>query len=204
MSKIGLLGGSFDPPHLGHLIVAEQCLTQLKLDFIFFVPAYRAPHKTKENTHRCSVEHRLEMVRLAIEDNPHFKLDLCEIQRQGISYTYDTICFLQKEHPESQFFFLIGADSLKDLPQWYRIEELLQKVIFVTVNRETTSKKKILQEIDVFSLEQQAQLLQYCLTIPTIGISSTHIRASIQQGQSVRYLIPARVEDYIIRHRLYL
>lgn len=203
--KIGLFGGSFDPPHLGHLILAEQCLTQAKLDRILFIPAYQAPHKkSATKQHHTSASHRLAMLQLTIQENPAFQMHLCEIQRKGTSYTYDTICQLEHEFPKDLLFFLIGADSLIDLPQWYRSNDLLEKISFITVNREHYVEADFLKSLTRFNPSQQERLLAQRISIPTIGISSSQIRKYLQSGFSIKYFVPSKVEQYIHEHRLYL
>lgn len=200
--RIGLFGGSFDPPHLGHLILADQCLSQQKLDYILFIPTYQAPHK-KENPQIDRVQHRLEMLRLALENHPQFQIYLGEIQRQGLSYTYHTLCDLQQQYPHDQLFFIIGADSLFDLPSWYKSAELFEKTQFITVNREPYTPEDLLQSIQKLPSSYQHSLLQNLVKIPSIGISSRLIRQFLQEKRSIHYLVPQEVENYIATHQLY-
>ena len=207
LKRIGLFGGSFDPPHLGHLILAEQCRVQANLDQILFIPTYQAPHKKNagNSTHHCESHHRVKMLQLVVKENPNFELHLCEIRRQGTSYTFETITELLKEYPREDFrlFFLIGADSLADLHHWYKIEEILEQIDFVTVNREPYREELLQKSVASFSQKYQQQLLKNRIVIPTIGISSTQLRTHIGQKKSIRYLIPEMVEHYIKEHQLY-
>lgn len=186
MRKIGILGGTFNPPHLGHLIIAEHVRDELALEEIWFVPTYISPHKEKLN---ISVKHRLNMLRKAIEGNKYFFINEIEINRAGTSYTIDTITSLTKQYPNDEFYFIIGADMVEYLPNWKRIEELISLVTFVGVNRRhhSLSSRYPVKNVDV----------------PLIDISSTEIRARIKQNKSIKYLVPNNVQQYIEENRLY-
>ena len=133
MAKVGILGGTFDPPHIGHLIIADQVLHALSLDEIRFMPNYYPPHKEKQSS--TTVEDRLMMIKLAISGHPHFRIETIELERKEKSYTYDTMVLLQEKEPNNEFFFIIGGDMIDYLPNWHRIDELVQIVQFVGVKR---------------------------------------------------------------------
>lgn len=186
MKKIGVLGGTFDPPHLGHLIIAETVRTELRLDEVWFMPTNEPPHKNKANS---TGKDRLKMVELAIEDNEHFKMNDIEMKRLGKSFTFDTMSILVNEHPDYGFYFIIGADMVDYLPHWSRIDELVHLVKFVGVQREG------------FRLESSYPVIK--VDIPMIDISSTMIRKQLAAHTSVKYLIPDPVYAYIKENQLY-
>lgn len=186
MKKIGILGGTFDPPHIGHLIIAETVRTSLHLDEIWFMPTNEPPHKGKANS---TGQDRLKMIQLAIEDNEHFKVSNIEMKRLGKSYTFDTMNILRNEYRDCEFFFIIGADMVEYLPNWNKIEELIQLVQFVGVKREGYEFNSPYPFIKV--------------DIPMIDISSTSIREMLNTHTSVKYLIPDSVYTYIKEKQLY-
>lgn len=185
--KIGILGGTFDPPHLGHLIIANEVLDHLDLDEVKFMPNQEPPHKTR-HTGTNAVQ-RLKMLELAIEGHPKFSLETIELERQGRSFTYDTINDLKQIHPGVDFYFIIGGDMVEYLPNWYRIDELINLVQFVGTNRPH------------FRLETTYPI-QY-VQVPQVDISSTLIRNRIKAGKSVKYLLPDKVIRYIEENMLY-
>jgi nicotinate-nucleotide adenylyltransferase len=190
--KVGLLGGTFDPPHLGHLIMAEEALVRLALDEIWFLPSYLPPHaERKASATPESSEHRLEMVRLAIKGNRHFKLSLVEIERKGKSYTYETIAVLREQFPAYQFYFIIGADMVNDLPKWAHFDELKQSVTFIGFNRSGVH----------WQAPEDVQLVK--AEMPEIGISSSLIRKRIKEKGAWHYLVPEPVKKYIEVNGLY-
>lgn len=185
--KVGIVGGTFDPPHIGHLIIADQILHRYQLQEIWFMPNYLPPHK--EKTSNTSAYDRLRMLELAIEDHPSFKIETIELERHGKSYTYDTMRLLRKREPNTEFFFIIGADMVEFLPNWYKIEELIKLVRFIGVNR-PEYQTKTAYPIDI-------------VTIPDVYISSSMIREKIAKGESVKYLVPNSVLQYIKEKGLY-
>ncbi|MFS0751375.1 nicotinate-nucleotide adenylyltransferase [Oceanobacillus sp. 1P07AA] len=186
MRKIGILGGTFDPPHIGHLLIAEEVRRAKQLDEIWFIPTNTPPHKEETTT---SAEHRTSMLQLVIRSHPSFKLNKIELQREGKSYTYDTIRELKKTFPSIEFYFIIGGDMVEFLPKWYRINELLDIVTFVGVERPG------------YSLETTYPV--HFVDIPTIHLSSTMLRERLQQKEWVRYLLPDSVMQYVKEHHLY-
>jgi nicotinate-nucleotide adenylyltransferase len=196
--RVGVLGGTFDPIHIGHLIVAEEAYVRLGLSRVVFVPAGEPPHKLERRN--TDPERRWEMVRLAIADNEHLSASRVDLDRPGPAYTVDTIRLLQQEWGlQTQIFFLMGVDSLSELPTWHQPQRLLSLCQVVAVQRPRYA-------IDLDDLERQlpgvARLVRV-LEMPGVDISSTAIRGRIRQGLSIRYLVPASVERYINDHGLY-
>ncbi|MET3699316.1 nicotinate-nucleotide adenylyltransferase [Bacillus oleivorans] len=185
--KIGILGGTFDPPHIGHLIIANECLSQASLDEIWFMPNNVPPHKHK--TDHVTNEEREQMVRLAIQDHPQFKLETIELHREGKSYTVDTMRQLVNQNPGLAFYFIIGGDMIEYLPNWYKVDELVQMVQFLGVKRPY--------------YQHQSKYPVQMLDVPEIYLSSTQIRDRIQKGQSIRYLVPDCVKEYIEENGIY-
>nr|WP_305147650.1 nicotinate-nucleotide adenylyltransferase [Anoxybacillus gonensis] len=186
VKKVGILGGTFDPPHYGHLLIADDVRTELKLDEIWFMPNYIPPHKDKKVTDHV---HRVNMLRMAIANDPHFRVETIELERKERSYTYDTIVLLKKRHPHTTFYFIIGGDMVEYLPHWYRIDELVQLIQFVGVKRPG------------YSLCTPYPIIE--VDVPTFAVSSSLIRERIQNGKSVTYLLPEAVQLYIKENRLY-
>ena len=190
--KIGVLGGTFDPIHLGHLLVARDAMEALGLDRVIFVPAAAPPHKVKEET--APAPQRYEMVRLAVEDNPSFSVSGVEIQRSGPSFSVDTVIRLRKEHEQGDFFFLIGEDNLDDIWSWKEPEKLFQICHVVVIGRAGRDResKRIELPGPVTNLD-----------VHRINLSSSEIRSMLKKGRSIRYLVPKNVEHYIYEHHLY-
>lgn len=186
--RVGLLGGTFNPPHMGHLIIAEQVGRQLDLDKVYFMPDAEPPHVDLKPF--IPAAHRQKMVELAIEGNPLFDLETIEIKRGGKSYTIDTMTQLKAEHPEIDYYFIIGADMVAYLPKWERIEELVRLVNFVGVARPGYPKESPYPIIWV--------------DMPTVDLSSTQLRKMVKEGRSLRYLVPDAVARYIEEEGLYL
>lgn len=186
MRKIGILGGTFDPPHLGHLVIAEEVRSSLDLEEIWFMPSNEPPHKAKATT---NAKTRIKMIELAIRNNSSFKLKTIELKRKGKSYTIDTMKLLIKKHPHIQFYFIIGADMVEYLPHWHKIDELVNIVTFVGVKRPGYHLQSVYPIITV--------------NIPMFDISSTMIRERLQKNQPVQYFIPEAVYNFIKEKRIY-
>ncbi|MEW9500502.1 nicotinate-nucleotide adenylyltransferase [Jeotgalibacillus marinus] len=185
--KVGILGGTFDPLHVGHLLIANEVYHALSLDEVRFMPSGRPPHKNTSGG--ASDEHRIKMVEMAIEEIPYFRLELIEFERSGPSYTYDTIIRLKKRDPGVQFYFIIGGDMIDYLPRWSRITELAGEVQFVGVRRHGSSGET----------DYPVQMIQ----TPMIDLSSTLLRQRIRNGIDVTFLLPQKVYDYITKEELY-
>lgn len=187
MKKIGLLGGTFNPPHIGHLIMANEVFHALDLDEVRFMPNAQPPHKQMPGD--ATNEQRAKMVELAIKDMPHFKLELFEMERGGISYTFETMQALRKQEPDVCFYFIIGGDMIDTLDTWHQIDELVELVHFVGVKRPGTKAETT---YDVQMVEA-----------PELDLSSTFIRKRLQTGRPLDYLLPHAVESYIREEGLY-
>jgi nicotinate-nucleotide adenylyltransferase len=195
--NIGVLGGTFDPIHMGHLVVAEEARIKLGLKEVLFVPAGQ-PWLKRDRNITPSV-HRVEMVRRAIADNPHFKLCTLEVERAGPSYTVDTLTMLQKQlGSEASLFFILGRDTLAELPLWKEPQEVIQLCRLVVPPRLGSKDLKHLEAAIPGLLDKVIQL-----DMPVIGISSSEIRQRIAQGLPIRYLVPPEVEKYITEHKIY-
>lgn len=190
--NIGLFGGTFDPIHIGHLVAAEQAREQLKLDEVWFIPAPTPPHKDG-----CAVspaDHRLHMVQLAVADHPKFRVSRLEFERDGDSYTVDTISVLRERYPGHSFFFIVGTDMVADLPNWHRIRDLVTMVRFVGLQRPGFRRPNLPHYI--------ADRVLYADML-AMDLSATHIRNRVKKEQSIRYVVPDCVRYYIEEHRLY-
>jgi nicotinate-nucleotide adenylyltransferase len=186
LKKIAILGGTFNPPHLGHLIIASEVQAQFNFDEIWFMPNQEPPHK--ESTIGVNSAQRLEMVRRAVADNPLFKIQTIELERTGRSYTFDTMKLLTEKY-DDDFYFIIGADMIEYLPKWYKIEELVKLVTFVGVNRPDYDKQSAYPII--------------LMDVPNIEISSYMIREKVKMGKNIRYFVPKTVMEYIEENGLY-
>lgn len=192
--RVGIFGGTFNPPHIGHLIVAEFIREEAKLDKIIFIPCAIPPHKQNQEylSQIASPHHRLEMVKIAIRNNPFFEVSDIEIKRGGVSYTVDTVSYLVDEFPDYTFYLLIGADQFKELHTWKNPDEIVKKVHLLVFNRYgyTIPESKFSQFADF-------------ITIPNIDISASAIRNRVRSGKSVKYLVPFEIEEYIYANGLY-
>ncbi len=187
--RIGVLGGSFDPVHLAHLIVAEAAAEELRLDQLRFVPAAEQPFKPAG--HHAAAVHRVAMLDLALRGHGTFVLDEREVRRGGQSYTIDTLRSLRLDLPDDELFLLIGADAARELPEWReasRIGELAQVVAMSRAGSSGPASPHIAQSI----------------TVPSLDISSTAARQAVREGRSLRNLVPDAVAEYIRNHKLYV
>ncbi|MBA4493076.1 nicotinate-nucleotide adenylyltransferase [Paenactinomyces guangxiensis] len=191
--KVGIFGGTFDPIHMGHLLLAQQALEEVPLDHVWFIPASEPPHKQDKQI--TPSDHRVRMVELAIENNPAFCLSRIELDRQGPSYTVDTVQELAETYPNHQFFLLVGADMVKDLPHWYKIKKILQFVQVIALGRPGVDLEPLAADI-------AASVTWISGGIET-NLSSTLIRHRVAQGKTVRYLVPDSVCQYMKEHGLY-
>lgn len=187
MKRIGILGGTFDPPHNGHLLIANEVLHALNLDEIWFMPTNIPPHKKSADL--TNNEDRVKMLSLAISNNPSFKLQRIELERDGPSYTYETMRILKEHNPDIHFYFIIGADMVEYLPNWYNIDELVKVVNFVGIKRPgfTFGTK-----YDVTPVEA-----------PQFDVSSSMLRKRFKERRSTMYLLPETVKHYIEEKSLY-
>jgi nicotinate-nucleotide adenylyltransferase len=199
--RVGIFGGTFDPVHVGHLIVAEQAREQARLDEVWFVPAPRPPQKEGQAITRF--EQRVEMLALAVAGQPAFRIDEVEKERTGPSYTVDTLAELVGRHPEHSFFLLVGGDSLHDLPAWrqpQRIVELATLVVAARPGYPTLTAEELSARL---GLGQAGDVRLEVVQTILIEISSRELRRRIAAGRSIRYEVPRAVEVYIHEKRLY-
>ena len=198
--EIGLLGGTFDPIHLGHLIIAEAVREKLCLSRVLFVPAGQPWLKAAREI--TAPEHRLQMVELAIESNPHFAVSTYELDRPGPSYSVDTAAsFRDETGTDAGLYFIVGADALAELPRWKEPAKLAALCRIIGVGRPGAPKPDLSAlEAAVPGVSSRIKLLD----VPEIGISSTQIRERVKKGLSIRYLVPPEVGNYIYENKLYL
>ncbi len=215
--KLGILGGTFNPVHYGHLAAAEEVRDRLKLDRVLFIPSFLPPHKHEEDM--PSAVQRLEMVRLAIAGNPYFKVSDLEVKRGGKSYTIDTVEALLTLHPGAELYFITGLDSFLDIQTWREWERLLMLCCFVVLSRPGYSfadlakigfmkqSKQELASLDRREAEQvvvkSGGIKVFLERISLYDISSTDIRTRIRQTRTIKYHLPESVEHYIIENKLY-
>lgn len=201
-SSVGLYGGSFDPIHFGHIISARSIAEQLGLDRIVLIPSARPPHKL--GGVKTAPEHRLAMAKLAVEGDSLFDVSDIELHREGPSYTFDTVGqFRQLLGGHVDLCWLIGGDTLPELPTWYRVRELVQAVRIVTATRPSWSPPAASVLEPAVGPEAAEALLRDCIQTPGIDISATDIRARVRDGRSTQYLLPEPVRSYIERNKLY-
>lgn len=199
--RLGLLGGTFDPPHYAHMILAQHAFEELRLDKVLFIPAAVPPHKS--NT-RTLVEHRIAMLQLAMKDDMRFEMSRVDVDRPGPHYTIDTVKIIHDQYPEATLFFIMGGDTYRDLVNWNNPQQLFTTAKLAVAVMRRPSKDGSDLRLDIHrqtipSLEQNALLLDS----PLVEISSTDIVRRIIQGKSVRYLLPDTVIAYIREHNLY-
>ena len=198
--KIGIMGGTFDPIHIGHLILGETAYEQFSLDKVLFMPSGNPPHKTQREG-RATDEQRTEMVALAIERNPHFVLSLEEMNPDGYSYTYRTLERLNEENPDTQFYFIIGADSLCNFDKWMEPERICQVANIVVATRNHMDDSDLDDKIAYLTKEFDGTFLK--LDSLNIDVSSGMLREWIRDQRTVKYYIPDEVNDYIEANNIY-
>ena len=194
--RIGLLGGTFDPIHLGHLIIASEIFHRMKLDEVRFVVAPRPPHK---DGIKASDDDRITMVQMAIEADPRFVLDLIEFERTGASYTIDTLRAFQARNPEAEIFFIMGEDSLRDFSSWDEPEGIVNIARLAVATRPGVS----VDLESIFRVLPSARGRISIVATPEVAISSTAIRKRLREGVPITYLVPKNVESQIERQQLY-
>jgi nicotinate-nucleotide adenylyltransferase len=200
--RIGIFGGSFDPIHLGHLVLAEQCREQSRLDQVWFVPSALGPHKT-DGTH-SSDRQRIEMIELALSGYEPFVLSKIELERGGISYTVETLTQIRESNPDDELFLLMGDDSLEQFATWREPERICQLAIPLVANRPGSGQVDLTSLKSFVDESRFGVFLQNVITSPGIQISSSLIRQKVAAGKSIRYLTPRPVEKYIETHRLFV
>lgn len=199
--RLGIFGGTFDPIHLGHLILAEHCREACRLDRVLFIPAGQPPHKSERQI--TPGKQRLEMVDLAIVGHSALAASSIELDRQGPSYSAETLSEVARQNPEAELFFLMGSDSLADLPLWYQPARIAALATLVVATRPGAALPDVTAIRGVIGDTAAERLLQHIVEIPLIQISSSSIRARVSAGQSIRFMVPRAVECYIQTHGLY-
>ncbi len=195
--RIGLFGGTFDPIHVGHLILAEQCREQAALDRVLFIPAARPPHKRAQPL--TPFAQRVDMLELAIAGHPPFAIDQLELDRPGPSFTVDTLEALRQRQPGDEWFLMVGADSLRDFPSWFQPERIATLATLLVVPR---PGDQLAATAHLADLPQIAARLQH-IHMPPIGIAARDLRQRVAEGRSVRFFVPRAVEAYIEEKNLY-
>lgn len=199
MKKIGIMGGTFNPVHTGHLILAETAREEFGLDEILFVPNYVSYFKRNESV--LEGTERMKLLALAIEGNPYFSVSAIEMERRGYTYTYETLQELKQKNPEHVYYFILGADSLFDMEQWKCPELIFKNAMILAAVRTGYTKEELEHQIVYLQHKYHGNIYQ--VSIPEIEISSTDIRNRIREGKSVRYRLPEAVRNYIEQHQLY-
>lgn len=197
--RIGIMGGTFDPVHIAHLRLAECAYEQFELDEVLFMPSGDPPHK--KNKPVLEDNHRANMVKLAIADNPHFAFSDIEIKRDGFSYTSDTLIRLCNENPDAEYYFIVGADSLNYMEKWHNPQDIFDHSVILAANREELPEEEIDKQIDFLHGLYGGRIEK--LTFPNLEISSHMLRALVAEGQSIRYYVPESVRQYIETNNLY-
>jgi nicotinate-nucleotide adenylyltransferase len=199
--RIGVFGGTFDPPHLAHLILAEQCREQARLDEVWFIPAARPPHKQDRALTPFAL--RIEMLALAIAGQASFRIDELEKDRPGPSYTADTLAELRHRQPADEFFLLIGSDTLHDLPYWRTPDRVAELATFLIVARPGWQMLDIGGLAPRLALSAERSLRHQVVHMPLLEIASRDLRLRAKAGRSLRYLVPRAVEAFIVDRQLY-
>jgi nicotinate-nucleotide adenylyltransferase len=189
---LGILGGTFDPIHMGHLVLAEQVREKFQLERIIFIPSASPPHKTEQEL--SPADDRFEMTKLALEGNPYFFVSDIELKREGLSYTVETLRELKELYKDSEIYFLTGSDVLNEITTWKDPEEIYKLAKIVIGVR---------PGFDKFDPENHFAKKSIIINITGIDISSTQIREKVRKGESIKYLVPSKVEEYIRKRNLY-
>ncbi len=195
--RLGILGGSFNPPHLGHLVCAQEAYIQLQLDQVMLIPAGLPPHKPLED--EPGGERRLELCRLAVNGDARFAVSDLELKRAGPSYTLDTLLELHSNGPDNELFLIVGGDIAAGLPDWHQPRRVLSLATLAVAKRRGTSRGAVNEALDQVGGHERARFFR----MPRIGISSSVVRERVKAGQPIRYLVPDPVAEYIASEGLY-
>lgn len=198
--KVGIMGGTFDPIHIGHLILGENAYLQFQLDRVLFMPSGNPPHKQSREG-RATTSERVEMVKKAVADNPHFQLSLAETHEQGYTYTKETLSRLAAENPETEYYFIMGADSLFSFESWKEPAEICKLCTLVVAVRDHVHMKELNAQITYLSEKYHARIEK--LDTPNIDISSGTLRRYIRLKKPIKYYVPDEVIRYIEEHQMY-
>lgn len=199
LRKIGIMGGTFNPIHTGHLILAENAYEQFALDSVLIMPSKNPPHKKQENI--VSDIHRSNMISLAIKGNPHFELSTIELEREGTTYTADTLTYLVSNNLDTEYYFIIGADSLFQIDSWKNPEIIFSKATILATTRYHLPDDKINMQIDYLNRKYDTNI--HVLNIPNIDLSSELIRERVYNHNTITYYVAREVEQYIYQNKLY-
>lgn len=200
--KIGILGGTFDPIHIGHLIIAQHACEELRLDKLLIIPASTPPHKLRYKI--TDGRHRLAMAKCAAKDNPKFVVSDIELKNKGVSYSIDTLEMIKRRMGRSaRYFFIIGSDMIPDLHTWKEIGRLTEICTLVVAIRPGIDKNQLKKMKLKLPAPVRKRALGNIMLNPIVDISATEIRKRVSIGKSIRYLVPEKVEKYIIKHKLY-
>lgn len=196
--RVAIMGGAFDPLHYGHLVTAQTVYDSFDVDKVVIMPLGEAPHK---NMSSATAEERYEMIKAAVADNPAFAVSSMEIERKGKTYTVDTLSEIKKNNPNTEIYFVMGADEITSVERWKQPEKLLKMCDFIAVTRPGFDNEKVKNKID--SIRKKYGCNIFFLEVPSLDISSTELREKIRSGKNVKYLIPKETEKYIADHDLY-
>lgn len=200
MSNIGIMGGTFDPIHNGHLLLGQQAYKEYGLDQIWYMPSGRPPHKTDHKV--TDIKDRCEMTKLAIRQYPYFVFSDFEVSLCGNSYTARTLELLKEKYPENTFYFIVGADSLYQIESWYHPELVMKQAALLVAGREYEHSHLSIEEQIEYLVQSYAARI-YRLHCPEMDVSSAQLREMIRKGESISRYLPPSVEKYISTHRLY-
>lgn len=199
MKKVGIMGGTFNPIHNGHLFLAEHACEQAGLDYVLFMPTFNPPHKA--GIALVSGEHRINMVKLALKSNPKFKLSDLELNRPGLTYTSDTLEILKEREPDTEFYFIVGADSLMMMPHWRNPQTVFSLSVIVAGGRVDYSMEQLREQVKYLEATYNGKII--LLDMPIMEISSEKIRDRLSKNKSIRYYVPDEVIAYIEENKLY-
>ena len=199
VKRLGIMGGTFDPIHYGHLVAAEMARSKFKLSKVLFIPSGTPPHKDRNDISAAGL--RFEMIELAIQDNPAFDISDLELERKGPSYTVDTLRVLRRTWPDHELYFITGSDVLREIFSWREAEEILKMTEFIGAARPGFDASDFLLQVQQEHPENIARI--HYLEVPALAISSTDIRARVRRDQPIRYLLPEAVRHFILQHGLY-
>lgn len=199
MRRLGIMGGTFDPVHYGHLVTAEGVRYEMGLDKVIFIPAGRPPHKPGYNI--TDPQCRYDMTLRAVESNIYFEASLMEVQRPGPSYTIDTVSASIRIYPDVEIFFITGADAVLEILTWKNVHQLLSMCRIVAATRPGYLLEELWDRLNNLPLLLKQSII--CMEVPALAISSTDIRKRVSEGRPIKYLLPEPVEDYIFKNKLY-
>lgn len=199
MKKIGIMGGTFDPVHNGHLLIAENAYEQLALDQVHFIPTGRSPHKQGKRI--TDGVHRLRMVELAIADNPAFVADDRELRSDALSYSYLTLQQMRRDSPDDELYFIMGGDSLRDFKTWYHPEQICACAILVAAIRDECDRDHLIAYAEELKTLYSADVR--LIETPNLSVASSELRRRVATGETIRYQVPEPVRTYIQDNRLY-